>query len=410
MNTINIQENKKSFLTKNFYIFIIFYIATVSLSNDMFLPAIQDISSSLHSGIESMQLSLTSWGVGALVMQIFAGAISDSIGRKKVIIGIGIMMILGTLGCIFAYSGTSFIVAHFFEGLAGGAGVVAIASILDYYDEKKSVTVISIATNVMMLTTIAGPFIGSGVLFLADWRYIFILDLAVFVVALIALVIYMPETLHVDKRAENQGLLTPIKSMCNVSRDIPFLLYAVSGGCAMFLMMMWITCAPVLLITNNGLSSSEYAFYQSPIIIMSLFGNVLAGQLMKSVEIKKMLNSIHALLLIVGIIAVFVGIFIDISMNGVLVGFSIFSFIVSLLNAPKMSYALRLPKNNVGTASSFYGFIGLGIGLLASVFATTFTNKPSGDLIVVAGVCAVVAFIIAYIADIMIAKRAVHIV
>lgn len=399
-------ETKKSFLSENFYIFITLYAISVFLSNDMFLPAIQSISDDLNSSVKSMQLAITSWGIGALFVQLFAGPISDTYGRKKAIIVAGVMTLLGTLGCIFAYDTTSFIVARFFEGFAAGAvGTVAISSILDYYDSKKVIFIMSGITNVMMLAPIAGPLIGAYILSLANWQYIFIIDIVMFAIALGALIFWMPETLRAENKAEWQGVFTPIKLMYNMSKDIPFLIYCVSGGCATFIFVMWITGGPVLLITNNNLNSSEYAIYQAPVLIAFVIGNILAAQFMKKLPLNKMLDYSHKLFLIVGIAVVIVSLTFDISLTGMLIGLSCIFFVVGLLNAPKMNYALLLPEKYIGTAATFFSFTGLAIGMVASVYATTFPGEPNSTPLTIAGIFAVLAFITAFITEFLLKRR-----
>lgn len=399
-------EKKKSFLSENFYIFTTLYTVGVFLSNDMFFPAISSVANDLHTTIDSVQLTVTSWLAGAMLVQLFAGPVSDSYGRKNVILICGVFTMLGSFGCTFTDDVTIFMVSRFFEGFAAGAvGTAAISSIIDYYDSKKVILVMSGLTNFMVLAPVAGPLIGAYILTSLDWRHIFIIDNIMFFLATVALAVYMPETLRDENKAEWHGIFTPVKLIYRVSKDIPFLIYCISGGCASFIYALWITGSPVVLITNNGLSATDYAIYQAPVLFTFIAGNIVIAQVSKKASLKTILDYSHILFLIVGLLAVISGVILQISLMNMLIGLAVIFFVYGLLNAPKNNYALLLPEKYIGTASTFYSLTAYGSSMLASVYAITLSGKPDSTMLTVCGAFAVFAFITAFITEFMLKRR-----
>lgn len=54
-----------------------------ALSIDMFLPGLPDIQNDFHTTTSNAQLTLSLFMIGLALGNLFAGPISDSIGRRK---------------------------------------------------------------------------------------------------------------------------------------------------------------------------------------------------------------------------------------------------------------------------------------------------------------------------------------
>lgn len=397
---------RKSFLTRNFYIFNILFAIGVILSNDMFLPAMSVMSSELGIGLTTMQLGITAWLVGSMVVQLFGGPISDSFGRKKVMLFGAVIAVIGSVGCIFAFDTYSFIAFRLLQGGACGAATTAgISMVLDYYESQKAATILAMMTNVIILAPIAGPIIGAYILKFASWEYIFIIDAVLLAFTFLAMLFFMPETLEKEKRAEWNGLMTPVKLLHGMSKDFAFLSYCLSGGVTMLLLMLLVTGMPILLMTNNGLNSTEYALYQIPVFALFIAGNIVATILIQKFTLKQILDVSHELFFVVGIVVIAFGYLFDISWQIMLVAFAVVFFVNGLLNAPKTNYALAIPKHYVGTATTFYNFTGTILGTAMSIGATLLPGQSNGTPLIILGVGAIVACLLAYIGDSILSKR-----
>ena len=73
-------------------------------SIDTYLPAFPAMEAALPATEMQMQLTLTVYFIGFAIVSLFHGAISDSIGRKPVILGTIAVHALGSAGCALAQS------------------------------------------------------------------------------------------------------------------------------------------------------------------------------------------------------------------------------------------------------------------------------------------------------------------
>ena len=80
--------------------------AFTSLSTDIYLPAMPEMGRDLNGDAE---LTLTGFLIGFALAQLFWGAVSDKIGRKKPLIMGVVLFIIGSVGCALSSStATSF--------------------------------------------------------------------------------------------------------------------------------------------------------------------------------------------------------------------------------------------------------------------------------------------------------------
>ena len=89
---------------------------------DMYLPSLPSIESELGGVSGSAQFTLSSFFIGLGIGQLFYGPLSDSLGRRKVLVVGLLLYCLGSLFCFFASTMTELIAARFFQALGAAAG------------------------------------------------------------------------------------------------------------------------------------------------------------------------------------------------------------------------------------------------------------------------------------------------
>ncbi|MFJ6633844.1 MFS transporter [Streptomyces sp. NPDC091376] len=113
------------------------------------------------------------------------GKLSDTFGRKPVLI-VGIVLFLaGSLLCAAAWNMASLIAFRVVQGLGGGALQGTIQTIAaDLYPLKERPRIVSRLSTVWAVSAVAGPAAGGLIAAYADWRWIFLVNLPVGAVAL----------------------------------------------------------------------------------------------------------------------------------------------------------------------------------------------------------------------------------
>lgn len=176
--------------------------ATIAFSIDAMLPALPDIAADLTPDDPTLaQLVLTSFIIGMGVGTLFAGPLSDTFGRKPVIlVGAGVYIV----GAILAWAAPTLemlIAARVLQGLGvAGPRIVSMALIRDLYTGREMARIMSFVMLVFTIFPAIAPLIGAGIIAVFDWRAIF-LAFVIFVVFSVGwLTIRQPETLPPPKR------------------------------------------------------------------------------------------------------------------------------------------------------------------------------------------------------------------
>ncbi|MBT2443813.1 MFS transporter [Streptomyces sp. ISL-36] len=113
------------------------------------------------------------------------GKLCDTFGRKPVLIAGIVLFLIGSLLCAAAWNMASLIAFRIVQGLGGGALQGTIQTIAaDLYPLKERPKIQAKLSSVWATASVAGPAAGGLLAGYADWRWIFLINLPVGLVAL----------------------------------------------------------------------------------------------------------------------------------------------------------------------------------------------------------------------------------
>ncbi|TGN59093.1 MFS transporter [Paracoccus liaowanqingii] len=185
-----------------FIAMLAFLFATIAFSIDAMLPALPDIAADLTpDNVNRAQLILTAFVAGMGLGTLFAGPISDAIGRKRTItIGFGIY-IAATIAALYADSLEFLLIARFVQGLgAAGPRIVGLALVRDLYEGREMARITSFVMMIFIMIPAVAPTLGAGIIAISDWHGVFLAFIAFAVVGALWLNIRQAETLPREKR------------------------------------------------------------------------------------------------------------------------------------------------------------------------------------------------------------------
>ncbi|MFV0574521.1 MAG: Bcr/CflA family multidrug efflux MFS transporter [Vibrio sp.] len=168
---------------------------------DMYLPAMPTIAKDLMVDNGMVQGTLTAYTAGFALGQLLHGPLSDSYGRRPImIIGI-ILFAIASIICASTASIEALLYMRFAQGFAGAAAAVIVQAIVrDMFNKEDFARAMSFITLVITISPLLAPMIGGHIALWFGWRYIFTLLAVVSVVVLIAVYFKIPETLAPENK------------------------------------------------------------------------------------------------------------------------------------------------------------------------------------------------------------------
>ncbi|MCW7943283.1 transporter [Streptomyces hygroscopicus] len=143
--------------------------------------------------------SLFSWLFSGYLLAVTVtlpvyGKLSDTFGRKPVLIAGASVFLLGSLLCALAWNMGALIAFRIVQGLGGGALQGTVQTLAaDLYPLKERPKIQSRLSTVWALSAVAGPALGGALAAYADWRWIFLVNLPIGAVALWLVVRHLHE-------------------------------------------------------------------------------------------------------------------------------------------------------------------------------------------------------------------------
>lgn len=189
-------ERQKTKGSRGFTLILSALTALTSLSIDMNLPALPQLAKVFDASVASIQLTMSLFLLGFALGQLICGPISDRVGRRPVLLGgLFVFAIAGFL-CAMGNSLFLLVGARFIQGLGASVGpVLARAMVRDCYDHKEASATLSQMTQVMIISPLLAPVIGSHLLVSWGWHSIFLFLGASGVFIWILCWQFLPETL-----------------------------------------------------------------------------------------------------------------------------------------------------------------------------------------------------------------------
>ncbi len=169
---------------------------------NMYLPALGIMADDLGTTIAGIQVALTAFLVGVAVGQLVVGALSDALGRRRiVVIGFAVLTAAGVLVAA-APNLELLVVGRVFQGLGASAGVVVIRAIIaDVGVGPQVARAYSLLTGTLAIGPLVASFLGTLLLEVGGWRLILVGITVISALFLLLAVWRVPETLAPARRA-----------------------------------------------------------------------------------------------------------------------------------------------------------------------------------------------------------------
>jgi DHA1 family bicyclomycin/chloramphenicol resistance-like MFS transporter len=252
-------------------------------SVDTYLPAFPNIETTLHASFIEVQQTLTAYMLSFGVMILWHGALSDTFGRRNIILISLAIFAVASLGCAGSHSVEYLWAFRILQGVSAGAGaVIGRAIIRDTYDGPVASRLLSLVTMIFSIAPAIAPIMGGWIVKLWDWRSIFLFLFVFTVILLWVCYRKLPETLPPERR----HAFHPRNLARSYHEVFSSPLFHLKAGAVAFNfagMFLYVAAAPVFLTKRLGLGPDQFGWQFIPsvagVFLGALFANRLAGKM-----------------------------------------------------------------------------------------------------------------------------------
>jgi len=333
-------------------------------ATDAYLPSFLSIGAEFQASQSMVQQTLSLYLIGFAVMSLFWGTLSDSFGRRPIILISLFLFGVGSIGSALAPSFEWLLFFRILQGCSAGAGrVVGQALVRDRFNGPEAQRMFANITMVFSLAPAIAPVVGGYLDSYAGWRSTFVL-LTVFTVALMVVCWrQLPESLvHEARQPLKLGVI--FRNYIKALRHREFLLAILGVGFAFSGFALYIASAAGFVMGILGLPETAFGWLFIPFIVGMVGGSMISSRLAGRVPANRMIR--------VGLLVMATGALLNVLYNAFWVATVPWAVMPIFVYALGMS--LALPNMTVMVLNIFPQMRGLASSLQSSVQMTIFAT------------------------------------
>jgi DHA1 family bicyclomycin/chloramphenicol resistance-like MFS transporter len=360
-------------------------------SIDMYLPGFGDIARSLGTSAATVSLSLSSYFIGISLGQLLYGPLLDRHGRKKPLYAGLALYLLSSALCMEAQDINSLIILRFVQAVGSCAAAVAsMAMVRDLFGVKESAKVFSLLLLVVGASPMIAPTAGGYIVSLYGWRTVFLVLLMLGAVITLLSIFFLPESHPADQTFS----LKPrpiVKNFLSVLKDPQFLVYVLVEALAFAGLLAYVSGSPVVFMDIFKVDKKTYGWIFAGLSVAFIGLSQFNGLLLRKYSSQQIIwvaltgQVIVTVVFLAGNIAGWYG------LSQTIFFIALFLACLGFTNPNAAALALAPFSKNAGTAAALLGALQMGIGALASIGVSAFSNGTSTPMIATMAVTSLLA-------------------
>ncbi len=337
---------------------------------DTYLPAFSGIATSIDATPTQMQQTLSAYLFGFALMNLFHGALSDSFGRRPVVL-VGIACFtLASVGCALSETIGALVFFRTMQGLSTGAGIVVSRAIVrDMFPPSEAQRMMSQITIFFGVAPAIAPMIGGWLYVHLNWNAVFWFLAGIGLVLWIANFRLLPESLHISQRqAFNARHL--LRGYLDLGSSSRFWLLALASGVPFNGMFLYVLASPAFLGEHLQLAPEQF-FWLFLLTIAGITGGAwTSGRLAGRITPRRQIRHGLLIMLLSGVINVLANLVFEPHPWWALPPIATYAFGWSLMVPVVTLMVLDLFPERRGMASSLQAVVGsVANGIVAGLIA-----------------------------------------
>lgn len=382
INNTDSSDNKGS-MSKTLILTLAAVFALTPFTIDSYLPAMPTMANAMGVDISLMSVTVSLYIFGLAIGQLIGGPLSDKKGRS-------FAMIAGLI--IFAFASLLLTTANQIEmlwfwrviqAIGGGMAVVGVpATIRDTTSGKESAKLFSLIALIMMIAPSIAPTVGTIIMSIADWRWIFyVLALMAMFVAILVMR-FMPKQTKLSKPVLQASEVQKKSGLLSVFSEKRALGFMVAQAFAYSVMMIFLTNASMMYMEVYGQTAQQFSL----LFFANICGLVVVNRtntfLLARFEPETLLKSFLCLQVVGGIILVAASVVIPDSLYITVAGFVIAIAANGAIMSNASACFMKTFGHNAGSASAVLGATQYTVGGIVSALSA-FMSAGSVQVVVI---------------------------
>ncbi len=324
-------------------------------SIDTFLPAMKAISQDLNASMAQTQLTISVYMICLGVMNLFHGAVSDAIGRRRIVLVAMALFTLASIGCVFVNSLPALLLMRGIQGLCSGAGmIVGRAIIRDCFEGLAAQKIMAQVAMLFSLAPAIAPILGGQLYHLFGWHSVFVF---LFFFGLMLFGVswrYLPETHPPEKRVPFK-IPSLIRNYCRVLFHLKFFVLSAAIAAGTAGNFIFISSSNKLLLDHLNIPETQFFWLFGPLVLGIMLGSFLSVRLVGRLGIRKAVGTGYGLMLVAATITCTYHYFYPNNLWALVLPLGVYSAGMSITVPPMMVTIMDIFPSLRGTASSLQG-------------------------------------------------------
>ncbi|WP_036665597.1 multidrug effflux MFS transporter [Paludibacterium yongneupense] len=350
------------------------------LGIDTYLPSFPSLAREFAVDPLVVQQTLTAYVSAFAAMMLFSGTVSDSFGRRPVLLVSLLCYAVAAVGAAAAPSIGWLIFLRALQGMSAGAGVViGRAVVQDRFEGAAARRVMSHITMVFGLAPAIAPVLGGWLQATLGWRSVFVF-LAVFGAGMwLACWRGLPESLPPERRHPFH-LLTIVRRYLQVGLDPSFMTMSLGLGFVYCGIPLYIGSAASFVMTILHLPETAFAWMFVPLVGGLMLGAMLAARRAGTSGARQMIRLGYLIMFVsVALNAVYASA-LPVRVPWAVLPLFGYGFGLALAGPSMTVMALSLFPEMRGLAASLQGFLQMMIFALVSGFVAPLVFDSAAKL------------------------------
>ena len=346
---------------------------------DTYLPAFAGIAADLQATPLQIQQTLSAYLFAFAFMSLFHGALSDSFGRRPVVLTGVAVFTLASVGCALSTDITHLIFFRALQGLATGAGIVVSRAVIrDMFPPADAQRVMSQVTLFFGVAPAIAPIIGGFLFVHAGWHAVFWFLAGIGVLLWVSNWFLLPETLHVSQR-QALSVRHLMRGYWQLGTNPRFLLLALASGIPFNGMFLYVLSAPTFLGQHLQLAPTQFFWFFVCTISGIMGGAWISGRLAGRIAPERQVRIGLVIMLAVSVLNLGANLLFKAHVSWSLFPIGLYSLGWAMMTPVVTLMVLDLFPERRGMAASMQAFVGSAAnGVVAGVVAPLVMHSTVG--------------------------------